>query len=391
MAAFSTFLRNSPRHLLQRVFAQVDATHAADLDWSAPRAAFVRMAVEKTGAWEADLRARIYRMADRISEMTDEVGQTALRNVAADKSTFDQFPSGYERTISMFLDDTERFRRAEEVRFTDLHRIPRVWTAFAGEAGKDVLSDEATINTFKNDIRIAMDSQQVHIDIFSRTRQILDAEPDNLVQLSIYREGIPDEVDVFINGELSRRPHRPVIEAAITYDKQTGVTELVGPDLKKRVQLAKIFTERLLNSEFTDKRRPSRVYDLEPLRVCPNFAHDTIDGIESVWVAMLQLSPRSGRAQRLTIEVPPPPSADVWTIMAGHFGGFNPLLQHWVIEQARLVIRFLPRSGQQKGRVLPVTIRGTDRCDLKGRNHDEQLISQKYLRRWKLLTDDRVK
>ena len=69
------------------------------------------------------------------------------------------------------------------------------------------------------------------------------------------------------------------------------------------------------------------------------------------------------------------------------FGGADPLLGGWVATQAKLTIRFHPNGGSRRGRTLPLTITMPHGCNLKDQTEREQLIGEKYLRRWGILRD----
>jgi hypothetical protein len=74
--------------------------------------------------------------------------------------------------------------------------------------------------------------------------------------------------------------------------------------------------------------------------------------------------------------------------MAAHrFEGNNPLSGGWIATQARLIIRFHPKGGGRRGRTLPLTISMPNGCNLKEQTEAEQVIGEKYLRRWGMLRD----
>jgi hypothetical protein len=69
------------------------------------------------------------------------------------------------------------------------------------------------------------------------------------------------------------------------------------------------------------------------------------------------------------------------------FGDADPLQGEWVATQAKLAIRFQPTSGSRRGRTLPLTITMPHGCNLKDQTEREQLIGERYLRRWGILRD----
>ena len=55
--------------------------------------------------------------AERINEMTDEVGQTALLSVISDEGfvEYENLKNEYDRALYVFLRDQDVFRRTEEI------------------------------------------------------------------------------------------------------------------------------------------------------------------------------------------------------------------------------------------------------------------------------------
>ena len=73
---------------------------------------------------------------------------------------------------------------------------------------------------------------------------------------------------------------------------------------------------------------------------------------------------------------------------ADRFGTGNPLGGGWVVTQAKLAIKFHPKGDARRGRTLPLTITYPHGCNLKDQTEREQMIGEKYLRRWGILVDD---
>ncbi len=55
--------------------------------------------------------------------------------------------------------------------------------------------------------------------------------------------------------------------------------------------------------------------------------------------------------------------------------------------QAIIRIKFEPQAGFSRGKVLSVKISLPNGCDLRNRTEHEQLIGEKYLKRWGLVKD----
>jgi hypothetical protein len=319
--------------------------------------------------------------------MSDEVGEAAIYSVTPDRAWLDAMANPHERALQTLLQFPERFRHAEEGRFSDERRRGRMWDGFKGPAGQSLRRDQSAIDAFKADIQAHFHSPHVHIDVFDRHRPTFDGDARALVQATVYREGRPDDFLEFVAGTLDRRPRRPVFEAAMTYEPGTGVIEVVAQDRHSRIDLVRLFARNLLANEFTQDRVPVRRFDLAVLAQPFSFPTDLADNIESVRVNLLRLMPIDGIGERVTIEVMRESQKTIWELAAQRFGENNPLLGGWTITRTRLTIRFKPEAGASRGKTLPLTITKPHGCDLKDRIERERMIGEKYLRRWGLLQD----
>ena len=91
--------------------------------------------------------------------------------------------------------------------------------------------------------------------------------------------------------------------------------------------------------------------------------------------------------ERVTLECMRQATQTIWQMAQDRFGANNPLLGGWVVTQARLTIRFHPEAGARRGKTLPLTITMPHGCNLKDQTEREQMIGDKYLRRWGILRD----
>jgi hypothetical protein len=220
----------------------------------------------------------------------------------------------------VFQEDKEWFKRAEATRYADERRHGRIWDAFIGEPGLEVLRDADAVEILAAAIKASVETPRVHIDIYNRSRPKLESAPLALIQADLYREDRQDEEWAFNGDDLTGQVHRGVLEAAITYEPATGLIEVVSRDRETRIEFARLFSEHLLQSKFRKERARVRLYDLMPLRSRMPFPRDPRDGIESVRVVMLRLNPYDAVGERLTIEVPRTSQRDIWATADRHFG-----------------------------------------------------------------------
>ena len=81
---------------------------------------------------------------------------------------------------------------------------------------------------------------------------------------------------------------KPVFEAALTYEPDTGVIEVVANTLEDRKDLTSFMARDLLGVDFEGKHIPMREYDLSMLLKPFDFPTDDEDGIKSVTVKELR-------------------------------------------------------------------------------------------------------
>jgi hypothetical protein len=387
MASMTNFIRNTSLPALRAYFDQTGVAFASPINWDSPANDVVSPLLKAVTEMDEQAVARVMNDADRVTEMTDEAGQTAIYSISKTPDLLDQLPNAHDRALWVFIKDPTGFRHAEEVRFTDERRRGRMWDGFLGEPELKINLDEVSIAAFKAAIRDRFESKNVEVDVFDRTRPTFAGDDCGLVQVTVYREGRLDDVLEFVDGSLDRRSRRPVFEAALTYEPATGVIEVVGNDRESRKDLVGFLSRDLLKSDFRQEHMPLRQFDLSVLLQPFAFPTDAEDGIESVRVNLLRLMPIESVGERMTLECLRQAPQTIWNMADQRFGGANPLKGGWVVTQAKLTIRFHPKSGSRRGKVVPLTITMPHGCDLKDRTERERMIGEKYLLRWGIMKD----
>jgi hypothetical protein len=387
MVSLAKFVRSAPPAALRAYFRQGNISIPGTVDWSARGSRFVQPLVNAVENLDETRRAYVRNDAERISHLSDDAGQAALYSVVTQRESLEVLENGIARALHVFLHDPNAFRRAEEVRYTDSHRRGRMWDGYIAKRGLSLERDSRSIDSFKNDIRQRFQTENVHVDIFDRTRGTSSGKAYKLIQATVYRDGRLDDVLEFVKGELTRRPTRPMIEAALTYEPSTGVIEVVANVRESRKDFVDIFARTLLNYRIDNKRLVLRRYDLAVLTRPHAFPSDPEDGIESVRVNLLRLMPLNAVGERVTLECARDGSNTIWQMASSNFGLSNPLHGGWIVTKAKLVICFRPTIDSRRGKVLPLTITMPHGCDLKERTECERMVGEKYLRRWGILKD----
>ncbi len=388
MPLLNRMIRNTSVHSLREFFTSHDVDLPPAVNWAAPEKDVIQSLLQAVDKMDDMALARVVKDAERVTSMVDEAGQTALYSVIKDRANLDNLGNAYDRVQWMFRHDPTGFLRAEEVRFTDERRRGRMWDGFIGTPNVALQRDTVAVAAFGKAVRERFASNNVHIDIFDRHRPMFEGEDCELIQIVVYREGLPDDDLAFDeHGKLTRRPRRPVFEAAMTYEPETGVIEVVANDRESREDMVRFLARDLLGIEFQQERLPFRQYDLSVLLQPHDFPSDSKDGIAAVEVKSLRLMPIDSVGERVTLECLRKADRSIWDMARERFGGSDPLQGGWVITQAKLAIRFHPTAGSKHRRTLPLTITMPHGCNLKDQTEREQLVGERYLRRWGIMHD----
>jgi hypothetical protein len=387
MASVTSFIRNTPVGTLRAYFDRTGVALAPPVNWEATEPEVIRDLLSKFQELAVDDRERVLADIDRVAAIADEPGQVALYGVTQNRAKLDHLRNANDRSLWMFLNDPDAFRHAEEVRFTDERRRGRMWDGFVCAPDLTVHRHGAALDAFEQGVRQCLETQNVQTDIFDRHRTAFDGADFEIVQITVYSEGPTDDFLEFDDGELIRRPRRPVFEAALTYEPAPGVIEVVARERERREGLVRILARDLLDTEFQEQRIPLRRYDLSVLLRPFTFPTDPADGIESVRVNQLRLMPIDSAAERVTLECTRQTSRTIWEMARERFHVSNPLTGGWIVTQAKLTIKFHPDASSRRGRTLPLMITMPHGCDLKDRTERERMVGNKYLRNWGILRD----
>jgi len=391
MAAVATFLRHTPKTALQSYFEQEAFLLDPPVNWAAPESEIIKPLLRAVDQMSDLERDRLVTVIDRVAAMANELGEAAIYSVTEikDRPWLDAMANAHERSLWMFLNAQDRFRHAEEVRYSDRHWRGRMWAGYVTEVGCVVMRDDAARHAFVAAIKEFSGAAHADVDIFRRIRTTYDGDECNLVQVTIYREGRPDDLLRFDDkGRLVRQAYRPVFEAVVTYEPATGGIEVIANDKVTRREIVKAAITHLLGITFEERHLPLRQYDLSVLLTPYDFPVDEADGIEGVEVRELRLTPIGDSGRRVTLETNPSKDGTIWAMADELFAESTSLRDAFVITRAKLTVKLAPHPDRSRRRSLTMTITWPHGCDLKDRTATEQMIGEKYLRRWGILVDD---
>ncbi len=380
-------IRHVPETLLDRYMGPMLAQSECILETGFGGRARVRELTERLAGLNDELLGSLVADAERIVEMTDDLGQEALCSIARDQEMFCLQENAYARSLWVFLHEPGSFRRAEEVRYADNYRLGRMWDGFVGPKDVVISANVGHHREFEDRIRSYFRSGQVKVEIYERTRPDIDDGEHHLLQVVVYREGLPDSFLEFDGKELARRPWRPVFEFALTYEADSGVIEVVAQGRECREEMARAFSETLLRQKIESERVPLRRYDLTTLMSPRHFPTDVEDGIESVEVTMLTLHPVDDGRERVTFEADRKSSVSIYERVFTWFSEHSPLISGFRLHRVRLAVRFLPEEGFGRGKTINVQLSLPNGCNLKSKSERERMVCEKYLPRWNLVRE----
>lgn len=386
MSSTRGFIRRTSRDALRSYFDKRNLRLPDDFDWTEPQPALGKALIAAIETMSDVDRTRFNIDAERVTDMADEPGQAALTNIVTDE-TFNNLKSAYDRALWVFLDVPKKFARAEQVRYADERRLKKMWDGWVAKPDLVLNRDEQSLNLFKEEIRKQFGSHHVHVDVFDRNRRVSGGSIVPVVQIAIYRDGQPtDDLAFGPEDELVRRSRRPVLEAALTYDSDSGTVEVVAGDRETREELLRCVVRDLMGIELKGNKLPFKKYRLDVLLKPHDFPTDLDDEISGVEVRSLRLMPMDEQTERVILETGAKSTRTIWDMARSHFGSADPLASGFACTQARLSIRFKPVNGG-RGKVISLAITMPHSCNLGDHTSKEQMIGEKYLNRWNLLQD----
>jgi hypothetical protein len=391
------FLRRAQPSDMQRYFAARDIPFSEQVDWTAkPVGLLVSMKAAIESLPERD-RERVFEDFERVEQLSDEIGQRALQSlVEQDEVLLRQLHSchGSEaRGLFVLLTDEEAFDHALATAYAERMRHGRGWSGYclpAPLAPSNSPSDIARLEADLSTIFREFDGTGRKLTVYwfeHRTCDLKGAALGQIIHYSVYVEGLPECSMEFDREEPKRRTRRPVIEAATCCDPVSGMLDVVSKGGRRlREEIAKSFTEHLLDSEHALTLIRPCDFDLDRLKRPMPFPTDPSDGIRSVEVTLLRLRNTAGGFGRVTIDVDDAEHGDIHARSACWFGDSDLLRRpDWQVTQAKLKIAFYPEAKGKRAKTINVELRAPNGSNLRDQTRRHQIVSEKYLARWGLI------
>jgi hypothetical protein len=385
MSNLYRFVRSVSPKDLRNHLSQSDIPVPANLNWDAPAEEFSKGFLKAVDELPEQKLIQLVADIDRISDMTDEVGQAALMALAEWRDRLGGIESAYQRAHWLYVQSRDAFRQAEEIRYADENQnAQRLWDGFVGPRLLELKNDPQIIEQFKEALRGLLGAGRVHVEIFDRVRS-RSGEPDReITQITVYSEDIPVDEVVFTMVGVKNQARKPVRETAITYEPGSGTIEVVGRVKALREQVASLFAEKLLGVDLSGERLPPRRVDLTPLLDPMTFAVEPQDGIARVKLTRLVITTLDGNLTQW-FDVPFADDDTLHEVLDDEYGTENPLRTQTRPWMARIEVQFEPEPGRKRGKKINVVLCLPSRCNLRGKTEKERLLLNRYLKAWGLL------
>jgi hypothetical protein len=232
------FLRRVQPSDLQGYFNARAILFSEPIDWTAKSSALVDAVKTAIGALPERERERLFEDFERIDQVSDEIGQRALRTlIEQDEASLHRFHScnGSEaRSLFVLLTDEETFDNALATAYAERMRDGRSWNGYCLPAPLAPSKSPSDIALLEGDLRALFrefdgTGRKLKVDRFERrTCDLKGAVLGQVMHYSVYVEGLHECSMKFDREEPKRRTRRPVIEAAICCDPVSGMLDIVS-------------------------------------------------------------------------------------------------------------------------------------------------------------------
>ena len=393
------FLRRTPPDVLRQYLDARKSGLSDRVDWQDPKQTGPDALFNAITALAEGDRDVIITDFENVEQLCDEVGQIALYSVAAGNgrvlSLLQPAESNVAKSITLLLTDETLFEHAIAAAYTDRRLMGPSWGAFNIDASAAFGSSSPNLPAFEAELATVLSRPdgsigKLKIDSFERgTVSEGGTSIGRSVHYAIYSEGLPVNEVEFLGDELKRETRRPVHEGAILYDVDGMTLDVVANGGKAvRNRIADSFVQNMLGVKGKVHPVTLRRFALDRLRRSTSFSTDPSDGIMAVKVTLLRLARTGSGYERVTIEVGPSDHVDICARSRQWFGDTDPLSSSdWYVTHATLRIVFHLEAGRTRAKTVSIQLRAPNGSNLRDQTRQHQLLSQKCLARWQLLSE----
>ncbi len=384
------FIRNTPEEDLKSFLNNFELDLPKDFRWKNGDRKYHNQLFNSIWNFnDNDRREHLFEIIERIHEMVDELGQSALQAQPeiGCNDNFLSLKSENSRCIWALQNHPLEFQKAEYCASSDYKRKSREWSSFVAPKGREIHNSAEQIEEFKQLVLQHFNiSRKIKVDLFDRIKTDHNGKEIVVFQLVAYHDGLHRSVQTFEKEEVVTKFISSVNEFSVSYEPHSGVVEVVSDHKENRDKLAKSFVNAFLKTDDDVDEVALKKFDLSKLKRPYDFMKevDVSDLIDDVKVTLLKLKPLNSR-NSTTIEALFSERCSIHDVAQEWFAQNNPLHGSFSIKKARLSIKFKPTDKNPRGKLLHVMITDPNGCDLKDRSEREKMIGNKYLERWGLM------
>lgn len=211
---------------------------------------------------------QIYLDFEQVHQLCGEVGQRALRDMAAeDVEAFDALDGNEARGLSVLVSNPMGFKKAFSIASAERLYHGRSWSQYLAPRPLPPSKAGVALSAFEADVKVLFkdfdgSGRKTVVECFERPDDAVPA-----IMYSIFVESPPLSMVEFDEAGPQRMTRRPVIEAVVCYGPQAGTLDIVSKGGKRiRDAIGKAFVRHVLGSDEELLPAARRIFDLDRLR-----------------------------------------------------------------------------------------------------------------------------
>jgi hypothetical protein len=379
-------LRQLSAELLKEYLVQKGLDAFLDL-WKLPTARRLTAITARLVEMEDPATQSVLADLVRINPLATERGRIALLNAASDEAFANQFGrlgNDWDRALWTLMTNEKVFRMGEELHFFDHYAEGSFGQHYRTSSNHLVSQTEDDVRQFRDEIcdfyrRRDGSGIFCHVDFTPRAKE-------HAVQITLFVQGLPNNSAEFVDGHFKRTISHPSIEAAIVYERETGVVTTVAKGGKPVHEVLRdVFAEHLLKIDPNYERVTDRRFRLDTLKTGRVLLADPEMGIQSVFVRKLRLaSPDFGGI--LVVEARGPETTfGVYELGNRWFVEKSGLFEKFEVLQATISMRFQKRPDQRKTKTINLELSTPNGSNLKSLKEADRKIAEAHIEMWNLI------
>ena len=190
MAAIAKLIRNAPRETLEAFLDAQQPSLGEQLRSFGPHDDYAGPLLKAVDELSDEDHAGLTVNAERVDQMATEAGRTALLSVVDEQLFVMELENDYDRSLWVFLNEPQSFRRAEETRYTDERRHGRMWSGYAGPNQVEPDIGPRGLDAFRTKALKLVGSLGAYCETYRRTRPNFGKRDCELYQLTLYYDDL---------------------------------------------------------------------------------------------------------------------------------------------------------------------------------------------------------